>query len=199
MNTKLLVIGTVAGALTLFAWETVSNTAIPWHAPTMRSFPDSNAAVQAIRALAPENGMYVDVRGVVAAISFLPDMSSRERLVGLMIGRQLALDFIIAFALLFTMLRLPRVSTRQYAAVFGVGALAMGLSAFGSDWNWFGFGVGWTVVNILDRVIGYALMGFALGACVNKWSGRATTDEWSGVRAGGSLPGSRTSSPGAKR
>src|SRR5687767_10689654 len=159
MNVKLLVLGTIAGALTLFAWETVSNTAIPWHAPTMRSFSDSNAAVQSIKAYAPENGMYVDVRGVVAAISFLPDMSSRERLVGLMIGRQLALDVVIAFILLLTMQRLPRLSTKEYPGIFAVGALAVGLSAFGSDWNWYGFGATWTIVNIVDRVIGYSLLG----------------------------------------
>lgn len=194
MNAKLVVLGTLAGALTLFAWETVSNTVIPWRSATMRSFPDSANAAQAIRALAPENGMYVDIRGVVAAISFLPDLSSRERLVGLMIGRQLALDVVIAFVLLLTMLRLPRAPTRQYAGLFAAAAFAMGLSSFASDWNWFGFGAPWTLVNIVDRVIGYTLMGLALGAAVNKWSRRATTDEWTGVRASGGYQPPRTSS-----
>lgn len=186
MNAKLLTLGTLAGALTLFAWETISNTAIPWHAATYRSFTDSNAVVQAIKAGAPENGMYIDIRGVVAAVSFTPDMRDKSTLVGPMIARQFALDVVVALVLLLALQRFPRASTGQYAFVFAVGALAVSASIFVSNWNWYGFGAGWTVVNLIDRTIGYGLMGLALGAAINKWSGRVTTDEWGGVKAAGS-------------
>jgi hypothetical protein len=190
MNAKLLVLGTLAGALTLFAWETVSNAVIPWHEQTMRTFTDSNAAVQAIRANAPENGMYVDLRGVVAAVSFTPDMASKESLFGLMLARQFALDLVVALILLVAMSRLPRATNRQYAVGTGTIAFAVAASVLVSNWNWYGFGTAWTIVNVLDRTIGYALMGLALGAAVNKWSGRMRTDEWGGIRASTELPSS---------
>lgn len=188
MNAKLLVLGTLSGALTLFVWETVSNTVIPWHGSTMRSFTDSNAVVQAIKANAPTNGVYVEMRGIVAAVSFTPDMKDKSALLGLMLGRQFVLDLAVAFVLLLAMLRLPRASNRQYA--FGTAAVALAVSAsiLVSNWNWYGFGAAWTIVNTLDRTIGYGLMGFALGAAVNKWSGRSRTDEWGGVKAPGGLP-----------
>lgn len=198
MNAKLLVLGTLAGALTLFAWETISNAVIPWHAATMRTFTDSNAVVQAIKANAPENGMYVEMRGIVAAVSFTPDMKDKSTLLPLMLGRQFVLDLAVALVLLLAMQRLPRASNMQYA--FGTAAIALAVSAsiFVSDWNWYGFGTAWTVVNTIDRMIGYGLMGLALGASVNRWPGRMRTDEWGGVKAPGGVPSSMGSpTPGS--
>lgn len=189
MNAKRFVLGTLAGALTLFAWETISNTLIPWHAPTMRTFADSNAVVQTIRANAPHNGMYVDARGVVAAVSFTPDAKDRSTLLGLMLGRQLALDVVVALVVLLAYQRFPRMSTSAYALVTGALALAVSASIVGSDWNWYGFGASWTIVTLVDRTIGYALLGLVLGALMNKWS-RVTTDEWGGIKAQTGLPSS---------
>jgi hypothetical protein len=197
MNAKLLVLGTLSGALALFAWETVSNTVIPWHTPTMRTFADSNAVVQAIKANAPENGLYVEMRGIVAAVSFSPDMKDRQSLIGLMLGRQLALDLVAAFLVLVVLARLPRATNTQYALWTGGIALAVAASAFVSNWNWYGFPAAFTLVNTIDRGIGYSIMGLALGAAINKWSGRVRTDEWGGVKAGGGLPSS-SSAAGAR-
>jgi hypothetical protein len=190
MNARLFAIGTLAGALTLFAWETVSNAALPWHAATMRTFQDSTAAVQAIRSHAPENGLYMDTRGVVAAISFTPGMADKSTMLGKMLGRQLVLDVLVAFAFLFAMTRLPRAATAQYAAAFAIAAFAISASTFGSNWNWWGYPAPWSLVQVVDRTIGFALMGLVLGALFNRWVPRPTTDEWGGVRASGSLPAS---------
>jgi hypothetical protein len=201
MNAKHLVLAAFAGGLTLFGWETLSNTAIPWHDATIRAFTDSNAVVQAVKANAPQNGVYVDIRGVVAAVSFTPDMADRSTLMGPMIGRQLALDIGIAFVLLLALRRLPRATTRQYSWGFAVAALAVGASIFVSDWNWWGFSLSWMSVNLIDRVIGYALLGIVLGGLLNRWSAtKPTTDEWSGVKAQRGLP-SQVGAPtsGARR
>src|SRR5687768_2292704 len=130
MKAKHLVLAALAGGLTLFGWETISNTAIPWHNATIRAFTDSNAVVKAIKANAPANGMYVDIRGVVAAVSFTPDMADRSTLVGPMIGKQLVLDIALAFVLLLAFQRLPRATTRQYAWGSAVAALVVGASIF---------------------------------------------------------------------
>lgn len=193
MNARLFAVTLVAGALTLFAWETVSNAALPWHRMTMRTFPDSSAAVHAIRAHAPENGLYVDDRGVVAAVSFLPDMSSKASLLGPMMGRQVALDLLVAAVFLLAMARLPRASTMQYAGVFAVAAFAISASTAVSNWNWWGYPAAWTLVQVVDRTIGFALMGLVMGWLANRESARPITDEWGGVRAQGGLPSARSS------
>ncbi|MEX2152919.1 MAG: hypothetical protein WD825_06230 [Gemmatimonadaceae bacterium] len=151
MNAKLLVRGTLAGALTLFAWETISKTLIPWPAP---------------------------------------DLTEKSALLGLMLGRQFALDLVVAFVVLMALLRFPRATAGQYAVGTAALALAVSASAFVSEWNWYGFGAAWTVVNAVDRVIGYGLLGLVLGAAINKWNGRVNTNEWSGVQAPTGLPSS---------
>lgn len=200
MNAKLLVLGTLAGAITLFGWETISNAALPWHMATMKSFPDSNAAVQAIKAQAPDNGMYVDVRGVVAVVSFTPDMVDKTGLMGPMLAKQAGLDLLVAFVFLMAMLRLPRVTSSQYAIAFAVAAFAISLSTFVSNWNWWGYPGAWTAVQVIDRTIGFALMGLVLGGLLNRWEPKATTDEWGGVKAQGGLQsGTGASTSGARR
>ena len=192
MTAKRFFIGTLAGACTLFAWETVSNTAIPWHEPTYAAFQDSNAVIQAIRAGAPQNGMYVDARGVVAAVALRPDLASRESLMGMMLGRQAVLDLFAVALVFLVLIRIPRMSALQYALAVGAVAAAVSTSAFASDWNWYGFGGLWALVNIVDRTIGYTLVGLVLGVLINRWSTRTTTDEWSGVRSSGALPAAKT-------
>jgi hypothetical protein len=201
MKATHLALAALLGGLTLFGWETVSNTAIPWHDATIRSFTDSSAVVQAVKANAAGNGMYVDMRGVVAAVSFTPDLADRSTLVGSMIARQAALDIAIGFVLVMAFLRLPRASTKQYAWGSAVAALAVGASIFVSDWNWWGFSLPWSAINLVDRMIGYGLLGLVLGGLLNRWSPvRPTTDEWSGVQARGGIP-SQLQAPtsGAKR
>ena len=92
MNGRFLLTGTAAAALTLFAWQTVSNTAIPWHNATMRAFQNNDAAVRAIRAQTPENGVYFAPQGVLAAVSFTPDLADKTRAMGVMLVRQLLID-----------------------------------------------------------------------------------------------------------
>jgi hypothetical protein len=190
MNAKLLLTATLAGAFTLYAWESLSNAVLPWHRETMRSFADSNAVVQAMKAQAPVNGLYVDARGIVAAVSLQPDLADRSSLLGPMLGKQLGIDFIVALVFLLAMQRLPRMTTIQYMAAFAVAAFAISLSTFTSNAVWWGYPAAWTLVQVLDRTIGFALMGLAMGATFNKWSPRVTTDEWGGVRVSGGLPSS---------
>jgi hypothetical protein len=178
----------VAGAATLFIWETLSNAALPWHRMTMRTFPDSTAAVSAIRAQAPANGLYYDDRGVVAAVAFLPDMSSRAALLTPMMLRQIVLDLVVAAIFLLAMARLPRATPLQYAGIFAVAALGISLSTFVSNWNWWGYPAAWTAVQVVDRAIGFALMGLVMGLMAHRAMPRSTTDEWGGVRAQGNLP-----------
>ena len=105
-----------------------------------------------------------------------------------MLARQFALNLAVALLLVLAVLRLPRATTSQYAIAAATLGLAVSASVLVSSWNWYGFGATWTIVNTLDRTIGFGLMGLVVGALTNLWSGRRTTDEWDGVRAHAAMP-----------
>ena len=190
MNGRFLLTGTAAAALTLFAWQTVSNTAIPWHTATMRAFQNNDAAVRAIRAQAPENGVYFSPQGVLAAVAFTPDLADKTRAMGGMLGRQLLIDLGAAFVLSLVVLRLAASSPLGVAVTLGLAGLATaGISQL-SDWNWYGFAPSYAIVNTVDLTINLFLAGLVLGALKRRELGSdlAITDEAPAVRAGGRLP-----------
>ena len=199
MNAKLLVVGALAAGMTLFAWESVSNGALPWHMATMKTFSDSTAAVRAVRAHAPENGLYFDPRGILSVVSLTPDMADKSALMGPMMAKQVVLDVVVAFLFLIAMSKLPRLTTLQYGMTFAVATLGFSLSTFISNWNWWGFPAAWTAVQVVDRTIGFALMGLVLGSLLNRWSPKSNTDEWGGVKAHGGPRAALDASAPARR
>ena len=164
MNTRFLLVGTLLCAVALFAWQTVSNAVLPWHMATMSEFADDSAAVQAVRAAAPENGVYLSARGVVAAIAVRPDFGSREVEMPTMLGRQFALDLAVALVLCFVVMRLPAASATTTGVTLGLAALAVsGIQSF-SDWIWYGFTFPYAAVNAIDMAINGLVAGLVLGA-----------------------------------
>jgi hypothetical protein len=153
MNTRFLLVGTLVCAVALFAWQTVSNAVLPWHMATMSEFADDSAAVQAVRAAAPENGVYISVRGVVAAVAIRPDF-----------GSLFALDLAVALVLCFVDMRLPAARATTTGVTLGLAALAVsGIQSF-SDWIWYGFTFPYAAVNAIDMAINGLVAGLVLGA-----------------------------------
>jgi hypothetical protein len=185
MNTRFLLVGTIVGALALFGWQTLSNTLLPWHMATMRTFPNdsaSAASVEAIRAVAQENGVYVSTRGVLAAVSLRADFTDKSRDMGGMIARQLLLDLAAAFVFCLVVMRLPTVGALAIGVTLGLGALAIsGIQSF-SDSIWYGFTYPYSFVNMIDSAIGATIAGLVLGTLLNR--SRAKD---SGVKAHGGV------------
>jgi hypothetical protein len=75
MNTKLLVVGTVAGGLILFIWGAVSHMVVV--PEPVKRFPDPNAAMEFMQAKTQGNGAYFDTRGIFLILSVLPDKSDK--------------------------------------------------------------------------------------------------------------------------
>jgi hypothetical protein len=179
MRTRFLLLGTIVGALTLFCWQSLSNTVIPWHMATVRMLENDSAAVQAVRAAMPQNGVWLSTRGVVAAVALRPDLGDKSAEMGGMLARQLLLDLAVAFVLCLLVLRLPAVSATAMAANLGLAALAFsGILAI-SDSIWYGFTFPYAAVNVIDMTVNGLLAGLALGAMRNRMARNATA----GVRA----------------
>jgi hypothetical protein len=162
MRGKYLLYGTLAAAITLFVWQTISNVAIPWHAATVMAFKDNTAAIQAIRAQAPTNGVYASPEGVVAAVSLTPDLADKSKSMGPNMVKQIVIDLVAAFLLCFVVARIGVVRKRDTALTLGVAGLAAGIIKEMSDWNWYGFSASYAIVNEIDLAIQFAIAGVVL-------------------------------------
>jgi len=162
MRGKYLVLGTLGAGVTLFAWQTISNVALPFHEATMKPFADSAAVVQAIRASAPENGVYFSSQGVLAAVSFTPDLADKTKAMGPMMAKQFVLDLVVALLLCLLVARIGVGRKRDTAITLGLAGLAAAMTKELSDWNWYGFAADYAIVNTIDLAISFALAGVVI-------------------------------------
>jgi hypothetical protein len=168
MSARSLLTATLAAFLTLFVWQTISNAALPWHMATLRAFADDTGAIKAIRAQAPENGVYASPRGVLAAISIAPDMADKTQTIGGMMAKQAIIDIVVALLLVLTAARLSVTTPVGVGFALGLGGLAAGIVKELSDANWYGFSVSYALVNTVDLAISFFLAGLAIGAILRR-------------------------------
>ncbi len=188
MRTRFLVLGTLVGAVVLFVWQSIANAAIPWYQRQIKPFRDPAAAVSAIRAQAPVNGVYTDSRGVFAFVSFDADMHDKTRDMGPMLAKEFALDIVVAFALCLLLERLPSFGTATTAATLGLAGGMVTLAAVGSTTIWYGVPAAWALVSVIDEAIAFALAGAAVRAVSIRTLRAASAGASPGVRAEGGLP-----------
>ena len=182
MNGRFLVIGTILGALAMFAWQTVSNAALPWHEKTMHEFANSDSLARTIRAAAPTNGVYWSKQGVLAAVSMTPDLADKtsSAFMAPMLGKQLAIDLVVAFVLCLLLLRLPAASLVHTGRTFAMAGLAIALLIELSNWNWYGFAANFALVNAVDTTIQFFVTGVVLAWAARRF-GAPRAAEASGV------------------
>ena len=162
MRGKYLLYGTLAAGLTLFVWQTISNVALPWHEMTIKPFTNNATVVDAIRANTSGNGVYASPQGVIAAVSFTPDMADKTTAMGGNLMKQAVIDLVVALVLCILVARIGVGRKRDAALTLGLGALAAGILKEMSDWNWYGFSASYAVVNLIDLVIQFALAGIVI-------------------------------------
>jgi hypothetical protein len=162
MRGKSRVYGTLAAGITLFVWQTISNVAIPWHAATVKAFTDNTAAVQAIHVVAPTNGVYASPEGILAAVSFTPDMADKTKSMGPNMLKQIVIDLLASLLLCVVIERIGVARKRDVALTLGLAGLAAGIIKEMSDWNWYGFAASYAIVNEIDLTIQFALAGIVI-------------------------------------
>lgn len=187
MRGKYLLYGTLAAGLTFFVWQTIANVAIPWHTATMSEFQNNAAVVQAIKAAAPTNGVYYSNQGIIAAVSFTPDMADKTKISMVPnLSKQLALDLVAALVLCFVVAKVGvRRKRETVLLVAAVGFAALLIKEL-SDWNWYGFAASYAMVNIIDQTIGLALAALVIAAIYKRQMRDNAAAETPGVRAQGS-------------
>src|SRR5690349_20746326 len=101
MTGRVLALAVLVGTIVIYAWQTISNAALPWHMMTMRPFANSDSLARQIRAAAPTNGVYYANQGVLAAVSMTLDLGDKSKLsMGPMLAKQVGINIVMAIALL---------------------------------------------------------------------------------------------------
>lgn len=179
---KKLILGTVLGGLTVFAWGALSWMVLPWHEATLQSFADEQAVTAAIRANAPRPGIYVlpghgheDSEAASAAGERMkqgPVMFASVRLSGVdpeapsLYLKGLLIEMAGALALSALLLTLPGLTYWGRVRTVTLVALIAGLVAHVPEWHWWGFSTAFTLTTILGLVIAWFLAGMVIAACV---------------------------------
>jgi hypothetical protein len=193
MRSRLLVIGTLVGALVLFAWQSLSHGVLGLPERGLREFANDSAtasAARAVRAIAPQNGIYFSRHGVLAEVDISPDYSDKTKQFVSMMLKQVIIDIAVVFILVLFLDRLASYSIWRTGATYAALALAYMGGLDVANWVWWNFPASYTIGNILDQVIGFFLVGLTIAALGRRWmTPEVTTAERPSVKAG-ALPAS---------
>lgn len=168
MKLRYLLTAAVLGGLVSFGWGAVSH--IPKLLPSLepKAFTDSTLVAQAVKANAPQNGIYFDGRGLFAVVAFRPDMGQKfTSMVGPLL-RQLGIDVVVAFLLAWVLLRLPLWPAMGTGSLFAAVAAAAGIEILLPQANWYGYPIATQLAELAALVVGWFLMGLVLGWLRNR-------------------------------
>lgn len=162
MKLRYLLLASLVGGLVSFAWGFVSHGTGIFRSlePNTFQMPD---VLQAVQKAAPANGVYMDDRGVFAAVELERDLSPKFPSLIIPLLTQLVVEIVVAFLLAWLLLRLPPWSALGTGTVFGTVAVAAGMAQLMPESIWYFFPFKYQLANLADLVIGWFLLGIVLG------------------------------------
>ena len=176
-----LVKGGVLGAIVLFVWGFVSHAVLSWHNVNLQRFANEGAVAQALSANAPESGIYASpnpnpppgvasadwektVEAQMKAGPLVFAVFNRQGFEG--ITKALVIQYLI---LLVGNLLVTGLVLKTRGLTFGgrvgfvlMAALTAGILIHLPYWNWFGFPLKYTMVQLADLAIGGVLSGIVI-------------------------------------
>jgi hypothetical protein len=175
---KLLVKSGLAGAAVLFVWGFFSWVVLPWHTMTLNAFSNEDALAQAVMDGTSKTGIHIlpdpkahndpATKEKMKTGPIVFSAVTRHGVEGM--GLQLALSFGIQFlaAVLASWLLLQAniADYKKRVAFLTVTALVGGVASHLPYWNWWGFPCAYTLVQLADLAVGWALAGLAMGKII---------------------------------
>jgi hypothetical protein len=181
MNSKKCLLAVLAGAVIVFVWLNISWMVLEWHG--IKSVNDQEATGSALKAAAPEDGVYAvpawkdkdgkmlepdemakaAEAGPFAFMVILPDGKKMSMARSMITG--FVIQIVGALLLCFLMLMVSGGSGSDFKRRVIVAvcfSLAAGLMPALSNWNWWHFPIGYTFATIADSLISWTLAGLAM-------------------------------------
>ena len=165
----------ILGGIVLFAWSSISWMALPWHMATLHSFRDDKAVMDAIKANAPQSGIYVmpigDTPENQQRMMDGPQVFSSVRLgplgsMGPLMARQWLIQVVAALiAALLLQMAGPMTYGRRVLFLVGIAAV-VAVAGHLPQWNWWSFSTAFTLAEIADLLIGWTLAGLVMARIV---------------------------------
>lgn len=191
--TKKILLGGVVGGIVIFVWSAISHIVLPLGEVGIKDLPNEEMVVTAMRANITDPGFYFfPGMGLSAGMSKEEKQASMQRWQekyrqgpnGILIYHPQGQDPMMAKGLLIELL--SNIAGALVAAYLLAKAV-VGIASFGgkvlfvlllglfaslaidiSYWNWYGFPGSYTLVQIIDQVVGWGLAGLVLAAIIKR-------------------------------
>lgn len=163
--------GGILGGLVLFIWGVISWTVLDWHTSTFENFPSEVVATEFINQV-PKSGMYIqqsiDNQTQISVSNNSPLMFAAISKAGtqksMLVHMGIALLMQIIAAMIVTGLVLIKPHIQFTGRLFQVllFALAAAIVTYVPYMNWFNFSAHYTLVSIIDLLIGWLFAGLVI-------------------------------------
>ena len=168
MKWRFVFLGTVAAAVAIFLWGTISHLVLPWHHWTMTEFVDSRSVAETIQANTTANGIFFGKEGTFAVVSLRPDLADKTLSLGGNLAKQFVNNLIVAFLLALALLGVKCPTVLSRAGFIAMLGFAAGVAIHIPHWNWYGFSAAYTIINTIDLTVGWFLGGLVLAVLARK-------------------------------
>lgn len=166
---KILIKGALLGGIIIFLWSAFSWMVLPWHKVTMHKFTNEAAVAETIKNNIPQSAVYL-LPSEESKMSQGPLVFAAVHQGGMSgMGSYLLIGLITQIIAAFLVTWMVSKTKLSYGGRLGfilIFALAAGIATELPYWNWFNFSNEFTVVEIIDLLIGWFLAGLVIAKIV---------------------------------
>jgi hypothetical protein len=164
---KKLLLGAVIGGIVAFGWGALSWMVLPWHMSTMKSFESEQVVGRMLQMNVGEAGVYVmpfdhqsTVKGPFVFAAIQP--TGMDNADPMLYVRGLLMQIAGAFLLTWLLLQLGDIGYMKRVIFITLVACIAGVLGVLPNWNWWGFSLPFTLLNMADLVISWFLAGLVI-------------------------------------
>ena len=172
---KRTVVSIILGTVLLFLWNVISWMVLPFHSNTLNNIPETAIETEVLKAKMPKSGVYhypgLPTDNSKEALSKVKSKLNSGPRITMMVYKNgptklfesktflfsLLTNFLTVAFVFFVISKLKEPKDILITTV-GIGLIASLISDIGL-WNWFMFPLDYTIVNVLDKLISFALLG----------------------------------------
>jgi len=175
------IISIIVGTILLFVWNAVSWMGLPFHSQTLNNIPDGALQLENMRNSMPESGVYhfpgLPEGAHARTMNQIENELKEGPRITMMVYKSGSTEFFDPMSFLMsliynlitvglTYILISRLANKSMSNILTSCLIIALVSAFVSDFglmNWYMFPLDYTMVNVLDKIIGFGLLGLLFG------------------------------------